>query len=55
MSDFEFISAEEYAKRQTGLTRKYSIFIVLLDPEKSEIGKILDIKVPGAYYAVKPK
>ena len=55
MSGFDVISSEEYSKRQSGLSRKYSVFIVVIDPEKSEIAKIIGIKVPGSYYAVKPK
>ena len=52
---FDIIGAEEYSKRQSGLSRKYSVFLVLVDPERSEIGKIIGVKVPGTYYAVKPK
>ncbi len=55
MSDFEFISSEEYAKRQPGLAKKYSIFVIVIDPEKSEIAKELELKVPGGYFAVKSK
>ena len=55
MSDFEIISADEYSKRQSGLSRKYSVFVVVINPEKSEIAKVIGIKVPGSYYAVKPK
>ena len=55
MSDFDIVGSEEYAKRQSGLSRKYSVFIVVIDPEHSEIAKIIGIKTPGSYYAVKPK
>ncbi len=55
MSDFDIVGAEEYSKRQSGLSRKYSVFIVVLDPERSEIANLIGIKVPGSYYAVKPK
>jgi RNA polymerase subunit RPABC4/transcription elongation factor Spt4 len=55
MSDFDIISSDEYVKRQSGLSRKYSIFLVVVDPERSEIAKIIGIKVPGSYYAVKPR
>ena len=49
---FEVMSAEEYAKKYTTLSKKYAIFIAVLDPEKSEIAKIINIKVPGTYYAI---
>ena len=52
---FDIISANEYGKRQSGLSRKYSVFVVVGDPERSEIAKIIGIQVPGSYYAVKPK
>ncbi|MBN1169875.1 hypothetical protein JXA56_02530 [Candidatus Micrarchaeota archaeon] len=55
MTDFELITPEEYSKRQAGTARKYSMFVVVLDPEKSELARILDVKVPGPYYAVKSK
>lgn len=31
------------------LTEKYSGQLIVLDPEKSEIGKKLEIKAPGVY------
>ncbi len=49
---FEVMSAEEYQKKYTTLSRKYAIFVAVLDPEKSEIAKLIGIKVPGVYYAV---
>lgn len=52
---FDIVGAEEYHKRQSGLSRKYSVFLVVIDPERSEIANIIGIKVPGSYYAVKPK
>jgi RNA polymerase subunit RPABC4/transcription elongation factor Spt4 len=52
---FDIVGAEEYSKRQSGLSRKYSVFLVVIDPERSEIAEIIGVKVPGTYYAVKPK
>jgi hypothetical protein len=52
---FDIVGAEEYSKRQSGLSRRYSVFLVVIDPERSEIANIIGIKVPGSYYAVKPK
>lgn len=55
MTDYEFVTSDEYAKRQAGHSKKYSIFIGILDPEKSEIAKLLNLKVPGGYFAVKSR
>lgn len=55
MSNFDIIGSEEYAKRQSGFSRKYSVFIVVIDPERSEIANLIGIKTPGTFYAVKPK
>ena len=35
--------------QSTELTEKYSGQLVVLDPEKSQIGKKLGVKVPGRY------
>lgn len=52
---FDIVGAEEYSKRQSGLSRRYSVFLVLIDPERSEIAKMIGVQVPGTYYAVRPK